>query len=145
MATEEKLTNSQILACLYHISENVKSRLGLFLKSKIKTSEEKDSDSYIFICSTCDKLRSCRTSLDMTLCSEAGITCEDEEMNIEEPEIVLNADSSTEYDQDTFEILYNSNIKENISWYKLWDNISLYIYIYIYVYIIIKKYFNFDI
>ena len=32
--------------------------------------------------------------------------------------IVLNADSSTEYDQDTFEILYNSNIKENIRYFE---------------------------
>jgi len=39
MATEEKLNNSQILACLYHISENVKQRLGIFLKTKSKSIE----------------------------------------------------------------------------------------------------------
>ena len=138
-------TNSQILACLYHISENVKSRLGQFLKSKSRTStatnrstEEKDFDSYIFICTTCDKIRSCQNVIEANLCSEAGFNCEDEEIVIEEPEIDANVDSSTESDQDNsfctvstdnsemevFEVLYKSNFNGKISWYRLWDNVS---------------------
>jgi len=141
LTTEEKLTESQILACIHHISENIKERLAPFLKSKKSTSSrtpepvEKVSDDYVFICETCRKMRVCASCKDVETCVSAGISCDDPEdtdgilgdlgdkENVEN--LTLDTDESRPdnvNDQTTEEFIkiYNT---ENLNWYKVWDSI----------------------
>jgi len=125
----------------------LKRKVNQLRQQKKKTDTEKVYESCIFICSTCNQIRSClcfENAEEITSCCEAGFKCEDPEMDIEEPDIITNDHSTTQDDQnmsngtmsmdnfvemDLFAALYSSVLKEKLNWYRLWNNIRFHIYI----------------